>query len=336
MTDTGCHAALSAREGDGVESDHDHRHRNAPLATILVGASPLRPEDVVAVARHGARVELDAGAMARVAASRALVEGLADDPEPHYGISTGLRRARDHLHRPGAAAAAAGEPHPLARGRHRRRGRARGRARAAAAAPADARDRATPACARSSSRRTPAMLNAGITPIVREYGSLGCSGDLAPLSHVALAAMGEGDVRDAVGDLVDAADGAGRGIHRPARAAREGGARPHQRHRRHARDAAARPPRSVDAARHRRRRGRHVDREPAGHRRRLRRRPHGAAPAGRAGGIGREPARVPRRLAHHGVAPRPGRVHARAGRVLAALLAAGARRRARHRRLRPD
>ena len=37
-----------------------------------------------------------------------------------------------------------------------------------------------------------AMLNAGITPIVREYGSLGCSGDLAPLSHVALAAMGEG------------------------------------------------------------------------------------------------------------------------------------------------
>ena len=40
-----------------------------------------------------------------------------------------------------------------------------------------------------------AMLNAGITPIVREYGSLGCSGDLAPLSHVALAAMGEGEVR---------------------------------------------------------------------------------------------------------------------------------------------
>jgi histidine ammonia-lyase len=50
------------------------------------------------------------------------------------------------------------------------------------------------------------MLNAGITPIVREYGSLGCSGDLAPLSHVALAAMGEGRVRNADGDEVDAAD----------------------------------------------------------------------------------------------------------------------------------
>jgi histidine ammonia-lyase len=39
------------------------------------------------------------------------------------------------------------------------------------------------------------MLNAGITPVVREYGSLGCSGDLAPLAHCALAAMGEGEVR---------------------------------------------------------------------------------------------------------------------------------------------
>jgi histidine ammonia-lyase len=40
-----------------------------------------------------------------------------------------------------------------------------------------------------------AMLNAGITPVVYEFGSLGCSGDLAPLAHCALAAMGEGTVR---------------------------------------------------------------------------------------------------------------------------------------------
>src|SRR3954469_23862981 len=38
-----------------------------------------------------------------------------------------------------------------------------------------------------------ALLNAGITPVVREFGSLGCSGDLAPLAHVALALMGEGE-----------------------------------------------------------------------------------------------------------------------------------------------
>jgi histidine ammonia-lyase len=48
------------------------------------------------------------------------------------------------------------------------------------------------------------LLNAGITPVVREYGSLGCSGDLAPLAHCALAVMGEGEVRDAAGALTDA------------------------------------------------------------------------------------------------------------------------------------
>src|SRR5690606_22604997 len=41
-----------------------------------------------------------------------------------------------------------------------------------------------------------AMLNAGLTPLVREFGSLGCSGDLAPLAHCALAVMGEGEVFD--------------------------------------------------------------------------------------------------------------------------------------------
>ena len=38
-----------------------------------------------------------------------------------------------------------------------------------------------------------ALLNAGITPVVPEFGSLGCSGDLAPLAHCALVALGEGD-----------------------------------------------------------------------------------------------------------------------------------------------
>ncbi len=45
------------------------------------------------------------------------------------------------------------------------------------------------------------LLNARITPIVHEYGSLGCSGDLAPLAHCALAVMGEGTVRDRDGVL---------------------------------------------------------------------------------------------------------------------------------------
>ena len=83
-----------------------------------------------------------------------------------------------------------------------------------------------------------AMLDAGLTPVVREYGSLGCSGDLAPLAHCALALMGEGEVRDASGCARRAASA------QVAHADREGGPRPHQRHRRHARHAragAARP-----------------------------------------------------------------------------------------------
>ena len=51
-----------------------------------------------------------------------------------------------------------------------------------------------------------AMLTHGITPTVHEYGSLGCSGDLAPLAHCALAVMGEGTVRDATGKLCPAAE----------------------------------------------------------------------------------------------------------------------------------
>jgi histidine ammonia-lyase len=51
-----------------------------------------------------------------------------------------------------------------------------------------------------------ALLNAGIVPVVPEYGSLGCSGDLAPLAAVALALMGEGQVFDAEGARRPAGD----------------------------------------------------------------------------------------------------------------------------------
>jgi histidine ammonia-lyase len=50
------------------------------------------------------------------------------------------------------------------------------------------------------------LLNAGITPVVHEYGSLGCSGDLAPLAAVALTLIGEGEVVDAAGTRRPAAD----------------------------------------------------------------------------------------------------------------------------------
>ena len=58
-----------------------------------------------------------------------------------------------------------------------------------------------------------AMLSAGLTPVVYEFGSLGCSGDLAPLAHCALALMGEGDCRDVDGALLPSDEAlAGAGI----------------------------------------------------------------------------------------------------------------------------
>jgi histidine ammonia-lyase len=68
-----------------------------------------------------------------------------------------------------------------------------------------------------------ALLTHGITPVVHEYGSLGCSGDLAPLSHCALALMGEGSVRDASGTLMPAAEAlAAAGLEPVRLAAKEG------------------------------------------------------------------------------------------------------------------
>ena len=167
-----------------------------------------------------------------------------------------------------------------------------------------------------------------------EYGSLGCSGDLAPLAHCALALMGEGPVRDASGDLRDAGEALSAGGHRTRHAAREGGARPDQRHGRHARHARAGDRRPARAARDRRRDGGDERRGPARHRRRVRRRPAGAAAAARARRLGRQRARAARGQRDRRQPPRP-RGHAGAGRLLAALRAGRSRGRARHGRRTP-
>lgn len=173
-------------------------------APVTVGTGPLTIDEVVAVARHGASVVLDRGALEGVAASRAIIEGLAADPEPHYGISTGFgalattfiaddRRAQlqASLVRSHAAGSGAEVEREVVRALMLLR-------------------LSTLMTGRTGVRRETAetyaaILNAGITPVVREYGSLGCSGDLAPLAHCALVAMGEGEVRDASGEPTDAA-----------------------------------------------------------------------------------------------------------------------------------
>ena len=126
------------------------------------------------------------------------------------------------------------------------------------------------------------LLTHGITPVVQEYGSLGCSGDLAPLAHCALALMGEGEVRDADGDCCPAADAlAAAGLAPVELAAKEGLALINGTD-----GMLGMLVLAIDgpaaAAAHRRRRRRDVGRGPARHRPGVRRRAAGDAAAPRA------------------------------------------------------
>jgi histidine ammonia-lyase len=168
----------------------------SPRVTIDVG--PLAPADVVAVARQGAQVRLSDAAVAAIDQSRAAIDKLAASPTPTYGVSTGF----------GALAT-----RHIAPERRAQLQRSLVRSHAAGSGPEVEREvvralmllrLSTLATGRTgvrleTARAIAGLLNAGVTPIVLEHGSLGCSGDLAPLAHAALALIGEGDVRDADG-----------------------------------------------------------------------------------------------------------------------------------------
>src|ERR687890_881344 len=59
-------------------------------SSVLVGTGPVAPEDVVRVARDRCGVRLTDDALAEIARSRAVIDGLAGDDQPHYGVSTGF------------------------------------------------------------------------------------------------------------------------------------------------------------------------------------------------------------------------------------------------------
>src|SRR4051795_9682918 len=168
--------------------------------SVLIGTGPLRPEDVVLVARTGCGGRVADDALAEMARSRAVVEQLAGDDRPHYGVSTGFGAlATRHI--------------PAERRAHLQRSLIR--SHAAGSGPEVEREvvralmllrLSTLATGRTgvrveTARAYAALLDAGLTPVVLEHGSLGCSGDLAPLSAVALALIGEGWARDRTGAL---------------------------------------------------------------------------------------------------------------------------------------
>src|SRR6478672_3180952 len=159
---------------------------------VVLGTGGMTRADVLAVARHGATVSLSEDALVALARGRDVVDRLAASPDPVYGVSTGfgalatrhiapdlraqLQRSLIRSHAAGVGPAVEAEVV---------RAMALLRLRTLVTGLTGVRPIVASAMA--------ALLNSGVTPVVHEYGSLGCSGDLAPLASLALALMGEGE-----------------------------------------------------------------------------------------------------------------------------------------------
>jgi histidine ammonia-lyase len=159
---------------------------------VLLDGETLRLEEVRAVARGEARAELAPAARERVRAARALVEARLEDGEAHYGINTGfgtlaeVRVARGDLEQLQrnlvlSHAAGVGAPLPIAE------------ARALVLLRANVLAKGYSGIREGTLDLLVAMLERGCIPVVPERGSVGASGDLAPLAHLALVVIGEGE-----------------------------------------------------------------------------------------------------------------------------------------------
>ena len=165
---------------------------NAP---VLVNTSGLDRDSVINVARNNAEVKITQSALDALARSSKIVEDLAKSNQPVYGISTGFGAlATKHI--------APNDRVALQQSLIRSHAAGMGQVVEPEVVRAMQLLRLRTLCSGTTGVRPvvaetiAAMLNASITPVVYEYGSLGCSGDLAPLSHCALAMMGEGEVFD--------------------------------------------------------------------------------------------------------------------------------------------
>lgn len=162
------------------------------MSVVRIGSAPLTIEDVVNVARNGYKVELTAEAVEKINKSRAVVDEFVDSKKTIYGITTGFGKFSDvaiskedteELQRNLIISHSCGVGRPfdeevvigimLLRVNNIAMGHSGVRL--------------------STVQTLVDMINKGVTPIVPEKGSLGASGDLAPLSHMVLVMIGEGE-----------------------------------------------------------------------------------------------------------------------------------------------
>ena len=168
---------------------------------VLLDGDTLTLDEVVLIARGGARAQLSPAARDRVRRARAVVEAHLEDGRAHYGINTGfgtlaeVRIAREDLGRLQrnlvlSHAAGVGAPLPAAEARALMLLRANVLAKGVSGIREETLDLLL------------ALLDRGVLPVVPERGSVGASGDLAPLAHLALLLIGEGEALVARGDAV--------------------------------------------------------------------------------------------------------------------------------------
>jgi len=159
--------------------------------TLIIKGSGLSVEDVVKVARNGEKVELSADALERIKKCRAMLEKKIEAGETMYGVNTGIgefsevalndeqvKEFQKYLIYNHAAGIGDAMPEEYVRGAML------GRINVHAHGNSGIRPEIT--------QTLVAMLNKGVTPFVCQKGSVGASGDLAPMSQIALLLMGEG------------------------------------------------------------------------------------------------------------------------------------------------
>ncbi|MCD6532123.1 aromatic amino acid lyase [bacterium] len=161
------------------------------MAIVLDGRS-LTIDDLVKIARYGEKVELAPEAVERIKTCRAMVEKKIAAHEVMYGVNTGVgqlaemvlsdeevRQFQKHLIR--SHSAGIGEP------------LAEEVVRAAMVSKINVHAHGRSGCRLEIPLTLIEMLNRGVTPVVYQKGSVGASGDLAPMAQIALVLMGEGE-----------------------------------------------------------------------------------------------------------------------------------------------
>jgi histidine ammonia-lyase len=168
------------------------RPKIGTMESVILDGQPLSLAEIEAVSLKGCKVTVSPAALARMAESRDLIEAILAEGQTVYGVNTGFGKLSDvripaeklaQLQTNLVRSHAGGVGQPLSEGE----------ARAMLLLRANVLAKGFSGCRTVLVEGLVALLNAGVHPVIPEKGSVGASGDLAPLAHLALVLIGEGE-----------------------------------------------------------------------------------------------------------------------------------------------